>query len=100
MLFLAVVIHAQAPTPNFSASVTSGCSPLVVDFNDLSTGNPTSYFWDFGNGATSTIKNPSTTYFKEGVYTVKLTVTNNRGSNTLTRSSLITIYGSQFHNFL
>ena len=53
MLFLAVVIHAQAPTPNFSASVSSGCSPLVVDFKDLSTGNPTSYFWDFGNGATA-----------------------------------------------
>ncbi len=100
MLFLAVVIHAQAPTPNFSASVASGCSPLVVDFKDLSTGNPTSYFWDFGNGATSTLKNPSTTYFQEGIYNVKLTVTNNRGSNTLTRSNLITIYGKPIPQFL
>ena len=100
MLFLAVVIHAQAPTPNFSASVSSGCSPLVVDFKDLSTGNPTSYFWDFGNGATSTLKNPSTTYFQEGIYNVKLTVPNNRGSNTLTRSNLITIYGKPIPQFL
>jgi gliding motility-associated-like protein len=100
ILFLAVVIHAQAPTPNFSASVTSGCSPLVVDFNDLSSGNPTSYFWDFGNGATSTLKNPSTTYFTEGVYSVKLTVKNNSGTNTLTRSSLITLYGKPTPQFI
>ncbi len=80
-------------TANFTVSTSSGCSPLVVDFQDQSTGNPTSWFWDFGNGATSTLKNPSTTYFTEGSYTVQLTVTNAQGSNTLTRTSLITIYG-------
>src|SRR5688572_11081231 len=36
---------------------------MIVDFQDLSTGNPTSWTWDFGNGATSNIKNPSTNYF-------------------------------------
>ncbi|HEX2608037.1 MAG TPA: PKD domain-containing protein, partial [Flavisolibacter sp.] len=91
--FCAFVIHAQTPTANFTASTTSGCSPLVVDFTDQSTGNPTSWLWDFGNGGTSTLKNPSTTYFKEGVYTITLTATNAAGSHTFTRTSYITIYG-------
>ena len=93
LLFAAVYAHAQGLTANFTANTTSGCSPLIVNFNDLSTGNITSWFWDFGNGATSTLKNPSTTYFNEGVYDVKLTVTNAQGSNTLTRQAFITIYG-------
>ncbi len=92
VLLSAAFCFAQ-PTANFTVSTSSGCSPLVVDFQDQSTGNPTSWFWDFGNGATSTLKNPSTTYFNEGFYTVKLTVTNAQGPNTLTRTSLITIYG-------
>ncbi|MGZ3859645.1 MAG: PKD domain-containing protein [Flavisolibacter sp.] len=93
LLFLVAGSYAQSPTANFSVATTSGCSPLVVDFNDQSTGNPTSWFWDFGNGATSTLQNPSTTYFKEGMYTVKLTVKNAFGSNTLSRPSLITVIG-------
>lgn len=93
LLFSAVLIYAQGPTANFTTATSSGCSPLVVDFQDQSTGNPTAWFWDFGNGATSTLRNPSTTYFNEGVYSVKLTVTNAAGSNTLTRTNLITIYG-------
>jgi PKD repeat protein len=71
----------------------------VVNFRDLSTGSPTSWFWDFGNGATATIQNPSTTYFTPGTYTVKLTVTNARGSNTLTRTQYITVYGKPAINF-
>jgi gliding motility-associated-like protein len=98
-LFAALYTHAQSLTANFTAITTSGCSPLVVDFTDQSTGNPTSWFWDFGNGATSTLKNPSTTYFNEGVYTIKLTVTNARGSNTLTRSALITVFGKPIPAF-
>lgn len=97
LVFYSILSYAQSA--NFTATTTSGCSPLVVSFQDQSTGNPTSWFWDFGNGATSTLKNPSTTYFTPGTYTVKLTVTNARGSNTLTRSQYITIYGKPTINF-
>lgn len=89
---LTVVAIAQAPSPNFSANVTEGCSPLVVEFTDLSSGNPTSWYWDFGNGATSTLQNPSTSYFNPGTYTVTLKATNAAGSNTITKTSFITIY--------
>jgi len=85
-------VYAQAPTAEFSASPVSGCSPLVVSFTDQSTGNPTIWFWDFGNGATSTLKNPSTTYFIPGKYTVTLTVTNASGTNTKTKQELMVVY--------
>lgn len=90
---LSYIAVAQAPVANFSATPASGCSPLVVSFSDQSTGNPTVWFWDFGNGATSTLKNPSTTYFLPGKYTVTLTVTNASGSNTKTQQQFIVVYG-------
>jgi len=96
---LAFVSYAQVPSANFTAPLVSGCSPLVANFQDQSTGNPTSWLWDFGNGATSTLQNPSTTYFNPGTYTVRLTVTNANGSNTLTRTDYITIYGKPSVNF-
>lgn len=71
---------AQAPVAAFSASKTSGCSPVVVQFTDQSTGNPTSWFWDLGNGGTSTLQNPAATYITPGTYTVILTATNSNGS--------------------
>ncbi|MDB5206583.1 MAG: hypothetical protein JWR72_1658 [Flavisolibacter sp.] len=81
------------PLADFTATPVSGCSPLVVNFSDGSTGNPTLWFWDFGNGATSTLKNPSTTYFIPGTYTVTLTVTNAAGANTKTKLQYVTVYG-------
>jgi gliding motility-associated-like protein len=98
-LLLACTVISFAQTANFTASNTSGCSPVVINFQNQSTGNPTSYFWDFGNGATSTLVNPSTTYFKPGKYTVKLTATNARGSNTITKTQYIVVWGKPNINF-
>jgi gliding motility-associated-like protein len=98
-LFMGYACFAQAPTANFSAGQTAGCAPVVINFQDLSTGNPTSWQWNFGNGSTSTQQNPSTTYFTPGTYTVTLTATNTSGSNTLTRTGYITIYGKPAVNF-
>lgn len=66
---------------NFSGSVTQGCSPLTVQFTDLSTGGATSWLWNFGNGQTSTAQNPSVTYVAPGVYSVSLTVKNASSSD-------------------
>ncbi|WP_429065074.1 PKD domain-containing protein [Chitinophaga sp. W2I13] len=65
---------------DFSASATSDCESLITSFTDLSTGNPTAWLWDFGNGTTSTKKNPGATYVKTGKYTVSLKVTFGDGS--------------------
>lgn len=83
---------AQTPVANFSGSPLSGCSPLIVNFQDLSTGNPTSWSWDFGNGNTSVLQNPTASYITPGTYTIRLTATNANGSNTMTRTQYITVY--------
>lgn len=66
-----------------SATPTSGCPPVAVSFKDISTGNPTSWKWDLGNGTISYLKNPGTTYTKSGSYTVKLTVKNADGIDSI-----------------
>lgn len=77
----------------FTAGQTAGCAPVAIAFQDASTGGPTAWQWNFGNGSTSTLQNPSTTYFTPGTYTVTLTATNGAGSNTVVRTGYITIYG-------
>ncbi len=47
-----VIVH-PAPLAQFSASIVSGCSPLVVDFSNLSI-NADSFLWDYDDGSTST----------------------------------------------
>ncbi len=67
-----------APIANFSAVQTVGT--LAMKFTDTSTGGaPTSWWWDFGDGAASTSQNPSHTYSAPGSYQVKLIATNNGG---------------------
>ena len=80
-----------APVTNFSASPTSGSAPLTVGFTDQSKGAPTSWKWTFGDGNTSTEKNPVHTYNKTGLYSVALTASNAKGSNVLTKSSYIAV---------
>jgi gliding motility-associated-like protein len=84
--------YGQAPVANFTGAPLTGCSPLIVNFQDQSTGSPASWNWNFGNGNTSSLQNPTASYFTPGSYTVTLTVTNSNGSNTLTRSQYITVY--------
>lgn len=72
---------------------------MIVNFQDLSTGNPDTWLWDLGNGNSSTLQNPTATYFTPGTYTIRLTVTNNNGSNTLTRAQYITVYEPPTVNF-
>lgn len=101
LLFFALSCYAftQAPSATFTAVQTTGCAPLAISFQDQSTASPTSWLWDFGNGSTSTLQNPATSYFFPGTYTVTLTAANASGSNTLSRSGYITIYGKPSVSF-
>ena len=83
----------------FSANPTSGCTPLVVNFTDLSTGNPTSWRWDLGNGTISFLQNPSVTYFIPGQYNVKLVVQNAGGKDSIIKSQYITIFAQPVVDF-
>lgn len=57
----------------------------TVQFTDLSSGEPTTWLWSFGDGGVSTVQNPQHQYLYPGVYTVSLTVTNSFGTDTHTR---------------
>jgi chitodextrinase len=74
---------------SFSASPTQGVVPLTVHFTDQSAGSPTGWSWDFGDGATSTERNPSHQYTRPGSYTVTLTTTGPTGTHTIMREKLV-----------
>ncbi len=80
-LVLPYTIHVKAtPSASFGPATVVGCTPLNVAFNNTSTGlvGP-NYNWIFGNGITSTVKDPSVTYLQGGLFNVVLVVTNNEG---------------------
>ncbi|MGA9190008.1 MAG: PKD domain-containing protein, partial [Methanosarcina sp.] len=89
--YIKVTTASQTPVASFISNVTSGNVPLSVAFTDKSTGSPTSWKWTFGDGTTSTQKNPAHTYSKAGKYTVSLTVKNAKSSNTLKKSNCINV---------
>jgi PKD repeat protein len=60
---------------NFAADPASGKAPLAVRFEDRSVGGPTAWAWDFGDGTTADVQNPTHTFTTAGSYDVKLTVT-------------------------
>ncbi len=94
VLFTLFALTAKSQlTPEFTATPLSGCAPLVVSFTDQTTGSPTNWKWDLGNGTTSYLQNPSVTYFNSGQYTVKLTAYNAAGDSAIiTKSNYITIH--------
>lgn len=83
-----------APVANFSASPTTGNSPLSVLFTDLSTGTITTRSWSFGDGGVSTEQNPTHVYTATGNFTVSLTVSGPGGSNTLSVPNMISVNGA------
>ena len=84
-------VQPVAPTADFAGTPTSGDSPLIVQFTDASSGDPTSWSWTFGDGGTSTAQNPSHTYTAAGTYTVSLTATNAQGGDTATKTGFVTV---------
>lgn len=82
-------IGPVSPVANFNQSTTYGGRPLTVNFTDTSTGPADSWLWNFGDGNTSTLQNPSKTYTSKGIYTVSLKATNTVGTNTITKTNLI-----------
>jgi PKD repeat protein/serine/threonine protein phosphatase PrpC len=76
----------QAPVAAFTLNPASGPAPLDVTFTDTSTGPINLYSWDFGDGNTSTLTNPTHQYESPGTYTVTLVVTGPGGSSSASHS--------------
>ena len=89
-------IHVyDVPTPMFTSSITSGCVPLVVDFNTSNTETGLTYNWDFGNlgNNLSNAKNPTQVYYQGGTFDVTLSLTTQEGcKSSTTIDNMITVY--------
>ncbi len=94
-------LHTYGVITNFTATPTTGCGPLNVQFTDgsISVGGPIkSWSWNFGDAYcsaandTSSLQNPNHTYTKSGCYTVTLTAINLSGcSQSMTATNYICI---------
>ena len=81
-----------APVASFTSNSTSTCIGTSINFTgNFTSGTPNSWLWNFGDGTTSTLQNPTHTYSSAGNFTVSLTVSNAGGSNTNTQANYITI---------
>jgi PKD repeat protein len=81
------------PVADFIGTPTTGDALLNVSFTDESTGVITDWDWEFGDGGTSTLQNPSHIYKDVGDYTVSLTVTGPGGSHTMTKTNYVQVTG-------
>jgi len=103
ILPITMVIPQVTPAPlqaGFVAAPTSGQLPLAVQFTDLSTGIPTKWAWNFGDGSVSTERTPVHTYTMPGIYTVSLVVENKFGSDKKTITGYISAGIAPVANFV
>ncbi|MDT8304067.1 MAG: S8 family serine peptidase, partial [Sedimentisphaerales bacterium] len=82
----------------FTAEPTTAPDQTTIQFTDQSTGNITSWLWDFGDGATSIDPNPSHLYKDARTYSVSLTVSGPDGSDTETKSRFIKLFIPEIPN--
>lgn len=81
--FLLFILQQQVNAQVFfTADKRQGCLPLIVKFNDKTSGTPTSWDWDFGDGSTHSVQqHPVHTYTSPGYYYVRLKVNYADGSS-------------------
>lgn len=79
-----------APTANFGFASIDSCTATVT-FADSSLEFPTSWFWTFGDGNSSTNPNPVHTYASSGTYNVTLIVNNSFGTNNIRKQITVTV---------
>ena len=84
------IFPTAPPSSSFEMTDSVSCSGTIT-FTDLSTNGPTSWLWDFGDGNISVQQNPTHTYQNSGIYTVKLTTSNNYGNDSIILVDAISI---------
>lgn len=84
------------PTANFSTANT--CQIQPSNFTDLSIGGPVTWNWDFGDGGTDVVQNPTHVYSTFGNYNVSLMITDVNGcADTVTLP--VSVYGQPTASF-
>lgn len=98
LLLIATTGFAQ-PNASFTANITEGCAPLLVQFNSHSTVQTGhTHSWDLA-GTPSSKPNPSRVFSTAGVYTIKHVVTGSNGTSTETKTNYITVHPTPSVNF-
>ncbi|WP_107038691.1 PKD domain-containing protein [Brumimicrobium mesophilum] len=91
--FLYIGFTYAQPNPDFSASPLEVCVGEQIQFTDLSTSSNTitAWTWDFGDGSTSTVQNPTHAYTNSGNFTIILTAVDANGAAPEVKINYITI---------
>lgn len=97
-----IVVLPADPVIDFEADTLQGCTPLTIQFTNLSQSAVQGEFiWEFGDGSISQLDNPIHTYFDGGSYDVRLRGTNNVGVTLETeKTDYIEAFGRPFADFL
>ncbi len=86
------VVVYPLPVADIGIEPIDGCMPFTFTFPNVSIMGDT-FFWDFGDGTTSTLSNPTHTYFIPGDFTVTLTATSVNGCvNVQTNTNLVQVH--------
>ena len=83
-----------APAAAFTFTPSDPASGQSVAFSDASTGTPISWAWSFGDGSTSTVRNPVHAFAAAGTFPVALTASNGAGASTASHAVTVTGTGS------
>lgn len=86
-----ITVSSLLPVVAFTGTPLSGNRPLTVRFTDNSTNSPNRWIWNFGDGTSSSSRNPTKRYSSRRTYTVSLRVYNSNGSNILTKTNYIRV---------
>ena len=87
--------NLNPPISNFETNTNYSCNG-IVEFYDLSSYIPYSWFWDFGDGGTSIFQNPTHTFNDNGFYDISLVTTNSYGSDTIIYNQFIEVDSTNY----
>lgn len=93
-----VVCDTLQVCDSLGANFTTSVNGLIATFTDITAGNPTVWFWDFGDGNTSNLQNPVHTYATDSTYIVTLVVQNYCGDFSVAVESTLTVGIDDFNN--
>ncbi len=99
VLLFNIPILQALPSASFISDNQTGCTPLNVQFTNTCSGT-TSFYWDLGNGNTSTLANPANLYTTPGSYTIRLIAYDGLGNtDSVVAINYITVVGKPTANF-